>query len=281
MNHRFATVRGTRLHFVETGQGPPVILLHGFPEFWYSWRHQLPALANAGFRAVALDMLGYNESDRPAAIQAYRMNHLLQGLADFIRDVVGGPALIVGHDWGGVLAWRLAARHPQLVRRLAILNAPHPAAYRQELRRSFGQWLRSWYIAFFQLPLLPELLLQAGDFALLKSAWRLQPAANETDVAEYKRALGRPGGLTGPLNYYRAALRYSGDMNRPPETIAVPTLVIWGERDKYLATTLLDRLHHWVADLRVERLPDASHWVQNDVPDRVNRLLVEFFNSSL
>jgi pimeloyl-ACP methyl ester carboxylesterase len=177
----------------------------------------------------------------------------------------------------------LAALHPTLVQKLAILNAPHPAAYRQELHRNIGQWIRSWYVAFFQLPWLPELLLQAGDFALLERAWRLPPvhagAFSDDDIAEYKRALGQPGGLTGPLNYYRAAMRYSRDMDKPPQTVSVPTLVIWGEQDAYLAPTLLDRLDQWVADLQVERIADASHWVQNDAPDRVNGLLTEFFKA--
>ena len=130
MNDRFATVNGVRLHFVETGQGPPVVLLHGFPEFWYSWRHQLPALASAGLQAFALDLLGYNQSDRPTAIKAYRLDNLIRGLADFIRVVIGTPAFVVGHDWGGVLAWRLAALHPDLVSKLAILKLRTPLPIR-------------------------------------------------------------------------------------------------------------------------------------------------------
>jgi len=280
LNDRFATVNGVRLHFVETGQGPPVVLLHGFPEFWYSWRHQLPALANAGFQAFALDLLGYNQSDRPTAIKAYRVDNLIQGLADFIRVVIGTPAFVVGHDWGGVLAWRLAALHPDLVSKLAILNAPHPAAYQAVLRCGPGQWIRSWYIAFFQLPWLPEFTIQANNFAGLERMWRQGPvhpgAFTNEDITRYKQAFRRPSGLTGPLNYYRAAIRYSWDANKPPQRVLAPTLVIWGEQDPYLSLNLLDRLGQWVPDLRIQRIPDASHWVQNDVPDQVNRLLIEF-----
>lgn len=280
MNDRFATVNGVRLHFVETGQGPPVVLLHGFPEFWYSWRHQLPALAQAGFHALALDLPGYNESDRLADIMAYRVSNLVEILAQFIQQL-SGPVALVGHDWGGVLAWRLAALHPELVNKLAILNAPHPAAYQALLRCSPGQWIKSWYIAFFQLPWLPEFTIQANDFAGLERMWRQAPvhpdAFTNEDITRYKRAFGLPGALTGPLNYYRAAIRYSRDANKPPQKVSAPTLVIWGEQDPYLSLNLLDRLGQWVPDLRMERIPDASHWVQNDVPDQVNRLLAEFF----
>ncbi len=279
--HHERDTGSVRLHTVEAGIGEPVVLLHGFPEFWYSWRHQLPALAAAGVHAVAPDLRGYNTSERPAGVASYRVAKLVDDVAGLVRDLGRGPAFLVGHDWGGVLAWKLAARHPELVRKLAILNAPHPAAFRAELRRNPVQWLRSAYVLFFQLPGLSEWLLRAGDFALLERAWRRQPvhpgAFNVDDIAAYKRALRGPGALTAPLNYYRAALRYARDLYGPPLMIPMPTLLIWGERDPYLSIHLTENLDRWVPDLRVERIADASHWVQNDVPDRVNRLLVGFF----
>jgi pimeloyl-ACP methyl ester carboxylesterase len=199
-----------------------------------------------------------------------------------IRAAAGGPAFVVGHDWGGLLAWRLAALRPGLVRRLAVLNAPHPAAFLAELRRGPGQWLRSASTLFFQLPWLPELLLRAGDFALLARAWRRQPthpgAFGDSDIAEYKRALRRPGGLTGPLNYYRAALRYPRDLFGPPQAVRAPTLLVWGERDPYLGVRLTEGPGRWAPDLRAQRLADASRRVHNDAPDRVNRLLISFFS---
>ncbi len=280
-SHRKLDTGRVRLHCVEAGGGAPVLLLHGFPEFWYSWRHQLRGLAEAGFHAIAPDLRGYNESDRPAGVHRYRLEELLGDVAGLIRGLDRGPVFLVGHDWGGVLAWRFAAGYPGLVRRLAVLNAPHPAAYREQLRRNPGQWIRSWYVLFFQLPWLPEWLLRVGDFALLERTWRRQPvhptAFSERDLAEYKRTFRGRGALTGPLNYYRAALRYSRDLHRPPQVVRVPTLVIWGERDAYLSVCLLEGLERWATDLRVERLADASHWVQNDVPERVNRLLIDFF----
>ena len=258
-------------------------MLHGFPEFWYSWRHQLPALARAGFRALALDLPGYNESDGFPDVRSYRLSSLVKVLAEFLRNVAGGPAFVVGHDWGGVLAWRLATLYPELIRKLAILNAPHPATYREELQQGLGQWMRSWYVFFFQVPWLPEWFLQANDFAFFERAWRQQPihpeAFREEDIAQYKQALSRPGVLTAGLNYYRAAFRYFRDSCRAPQSVPAPTLVIWGEQEAYLNSTLLDRLDRWVPDLRVERIPDASHWVQNDVPERVNELLIRFFTT--
>jgi pimeloyl-ACP methyl ester carboxylesterase len=278
--HRVFDRGPVRLHYVEAGRGEPVVLLHGFPEFWYSWRHQLPALAEAGFRAVAPDLRGYNASGRPAGVVNYRAAKLVADLVGLVRDLTPGRAFVVGHDWGGVLAWRLAARYPELVHKLAILNAPHPAAFRAALRRNPGQWLRSAYVLFFQLPWLPEWVLRSRDFALLERAWHRQPvhpaAFRDEDIAAYKRALRKPGALTGPLHYYRAALRYPRDLYGPPQAIPVPTLLIWGQRDPYLSVHLTEGLDRWVPDLRIERIPDASHWVQNDVPDRVNRLLIHF-----
>ena len=281
-SHHFTPLGDLTLHYVAAGAGAPVVLLHGFPEFWYSWRRQLIALATAGLRAIAPDLPGYNESDKPQPVKRYRVRALVADLAQFIGNVAGGPAVVVGHDWGGLLAWRLAATHPELVKKLAILNAPHPAAYRETLRRDPLQWFRSAYVFFFQLPVLPEALIRAGDFALLARAWRGQPvrpgAFTEDDIVRYKQALRPPGALTAPLNYYRAALRFARDIYGPPQTIDVPTLVIWGQRDPYLGVRLLDDLPRWVPDLRIERIPDASHWVQNDVPERVNRLLIDFVN---
>jgi pimeloyl-ACP methyl ester carboxylesterase len=276
---RYVPANGIRFHCLEAGAGPLVILLHGFPEFSYSWRHQLPALAAAGFHAVAPDLRGYNESDRPPSVRAYRLRTLVDDVAGLIAALGAPRAAVVGHDWGGAIAWKLAMLRPDLVERLVILNAPHPAAFQRELRRPM-QWLRSWYILFFQLPALPELLLSAGDFALLTRTLREGPASPDAfspeDILQYKRAFARPGALTAAINYYRALGRYPGGLRRGNRTVTAPTLVIWGERDRYLGLGMTEGLAQWVPNVRVVRLAHASHWVQNDAPQEVNRLLTDF-----
>ena len=278
--HREAVVNGVRLHYVEAGAGPLVVLLHGFPEFWYSWRHQIPALAAAGFHAVAPDLRGYNESAKPPKVSAYRIATLADDVAGLIEHADGGPAAVAGHDWGGLLAWQLAARQPERVGKLIILNAPHPRAFLRELRTP-GQLWRSSYVLFFQLPWLPEALFRRGHFAVLERILRQEPvhagAFDDEAIRAYKEALARPGALTAALNYYRAGLR-SGALwaARQMPSVEIPVLLIWGERDRYLGVRLTEGLSAWVPNLRIERIPDASHWVQSDVPARVNELMIGF-----
>jgi pimeloyl-ACP methyl ester carboxylesterase len=283
----FATVNGVRLHCVEAGSGPPVVLLHGFPEFWYAWRHQIPALAEAGFRAVAPDLRGYNLSEKPPGVGAYELRHLVADVAGLIRWTGAPSAVLVGHDWGGVIAWHVAKHHPDLVRRLIILNAPHPVVMKRELG-SWAQRRRSWYAVAFQIPALPELAIRALDFAILRRILRRDPvrpgAFTGDDIEAYVRALSQPGALTATINYYRA-LR-AGSRGRPSgprwrdTVIAAPTLLIWGERDRYLGLPLLDDLERLVDSLRIERIPDASHWVQADAPERVNELILDFLGQA-
>jgi epoxide hydrolase 4 len=279
--HGFATPAGVRLHFVAAGprDGRPVLLLHGFPEFWYGWRHQLPALAAAGFRAVAPDGRGYNLSGKPPCVADYAIDRLVADVVGLARTF-GGRVSLVGHDWGGVVAWFVAMWHPDLIDRLVILNAPHPAAYLRELRRSIDQPLRSWYTALFQLPWLPEALALADDCAILRHTLRRDPARpgafSDADVAEYVRAWTRPRAMTCAINYYRATFRSASSVRKQFVRIACPTLLVWGVRDRYLAPALADGLETWVPRLCVERLPQASHWVQHDELQTVNRLIVEF-----
>lgn len=277
--HREMLVNGVRLHCVEAGSGPLVILLHGFPEFWYSWRHQIPVLAAAGFHVLAPDLRGYNLSDKPPGVDAYRLAMLLGDVLGLIDRAGEERAVLVGHDWGGVIAWHLAMHHPQAIEKLIILNAPHPAAYRRELH-SWKQLLKSWYVFFFQVPALPEQLLGAGDFDLVGRLLRRQPVHREAftakDVQRYKHALARPGALTAALNYYRALRDPTHRGPHEDVPINAPTLLLWGERDAYLSPHLTENLNAWVPNLRVVRFPDVSHWVQNDAPERVNRLMIDF-----
>jgi pimeloyl-ACP methyl ester carboxylesterase len=279
--HHRAVVNGVGLHWVEQGSGPLVVLLHGFPEFWRCWRRQLPVLAEAGFRAVAPDLRGYNLSDKPSGVAAYRTHLIAADVAALIAHL-GGRAHLVGHDWGGVVAWHTALRHPERVERLVIMNAPHPAVFLRELRRP-RQFLRSWYAFFFQLPWLPEAALRARDFAAIEGLFRehvvRRGAYSDEDIAALKQALSQPGALTAALNYYRAFIR-SAFRRKPAQAasreVAAPTLVIWGEQDRALNLRNLDGLERYVPRLRTERLPEAGHWVMADAPERVNALLLEF-----
>ncbi|HEY7311639.1 MAG TPA: alpha/beta hydrolase [Gemmataceae bacterium] len=281
--HRETSVNGIRLHYVEAGSGPLVVLLHGFPEFWYSWRHQIPALAAAGFRVLAPDLRGYNLSDKPPGVSAYRVEVLLEDVAGLIHRVGEEKASIAGHDWGGVLVWFFAMRHPEMVDRLIILNAPHPAAYRRELW-SWTQLRKSWYVFLFQVPGLAELLIGAGDYDLVGRMLRRQPVHREAfspeDVRHYKHALARPGALTAALNYYRAMGNPMHRSERETVPITAPTLLLWGERDSFLSIRLTEGLNAWVPNLRVVRFPDVSHWIQNDAPERVNRSMIDFLRGA-
>jgi pimeloyl-ACP methyl ester carboxylesterase len=261
VRHRSVEINGVRLHVAEAGAGPPVVLLHGFPEFWYSWRHQLPALAAAGRHALAPDQRGYNLSDQPPGRHAYRIDNLAADVAGLIRQTGHPRAAVVGHDWGGAVAWQLALRHPELVERLAVLNCPHPGAFRSGLRRP-SQWLRSSYMLLFQLPWLPEWLISFRDYASLANTLRNDPARadafTDAQIEWYKQAARRAHGLTGGLNYYRAALL---DLLHTPKfpPLRVPALLIWGERDRYLGRHVADETERLVPGIRVERLTEASH----------------------
>ena len=281
--HGFADVNGVRLHYVEAGAAtgrPLVVLLHGFPEFWYGWRHQIGPLAAAGFHVVAPDMRGYNLSSKPPRVVDYRVGALADDVVSLARDRGHERFHLVGHDWGGVVAWRTAALFGGAVDRLAVLNAPHPAAYLRELRRP-RQLLRSWYVFAFQTPRLPEAAIRARDFAALRTLFRDGPARRgaftDGDVERYVGAYRQPGALTATINYYRAAARRPWDgAGRGARRIDVPTLVIWGERDRYLVPEMAEGLERWVRNVRVERFPEATHWIQHDEPERVNELLVGF-----
>jgi epoxide hydrolase 4 len=272
------------LEFTAEGSGAPVVLLHGFPENRLAWARQISALAAAGFRAIAPNLRGYGGSPTPRGVEHYRLRLLCEDVVELIRREAGGRATVVGHDWGGVLTWLLAANWPNAVERIVVLNAPHPIAYAREVRKP-GQALRSWYAGFFQIPALPELLMSAFDFALIRRAFAHGPARPGTlSTAEIDRnveALRSPGALSGAVNYYRAAARIPDrELIRATKSIAQPTLVIWGLKDPYLSPALLNGLDRWVSDIRIVRLEHATHWLHYDEPERVNELLIHFLQQS-
>jgi pimeloyl-ACP methyl ester carboxylesterase len=275
---RIAT-NGLQLHAAVAGRGTPVLLLHGFPEHWRSWRRQLPALAEAGRSAWALDLRGYHLSDRPVAQAAYRMHELVADIAGVVRATGQTCCDIVGHDWGGVIAWRFAEVHPQLVRRLVVLNAPHHELFARELRHP-RQMLRSAYAALFAIPWLPEATLAARDFALLRAMFTRvavrRDAYSDAEIEAFVAPFRIPGALTAALNYYRANLWEPARQQESGRTITADTLVLWGERDPALGLHLLDGLDRIVPGVQVRRFPCASHWVHADEPDAVNKALISF-----
>jgi len=277
--HEFVAGDGVRLHVARAGEGPPVILLHGFPENWASWQHQIPALADAGFAAWALDLRGYNLSERPARRAAYHLAHLVDDVAALVRATGAARAHVVGHDWGGVIAWTFAAYHPELLDKLVILNAPHMDIYLRKVRRP-PQMLRSWYVLFFQLPGIAEWALSARDFRALRKLFRAGGGTREPFSAEeieaYIEALSPPGALTAALNYYRANLRLGALRFALTAPIEASTLVIWGEQDGALGVELLEGLEAVAPCVEIHRVPHAGHWVQNEAPAEVNQRLLAF-----
>lgn len=277
---RFAVVNGVRLHFVSAGPatGRLVVLLHGFPEFWWSWRHQLRALSEAGYRVLAPDTRGFAQSEKPRGVRSYGVERLARDVVELVRHEGRASAIVVGHDWGAVVAWQVAMRHPEVVERLGILNVPHPRRMLEGLLTP-QQLRRSWYIFFFQLPSLPEWLLSRADFTGLREVFR-QDGFEEDEIAPYIDAFRAPGALTAALNYYRAAARDTlVDLltRRGPKPVTCPVLVLWGRRDRVLGEELASPPPSLVPRATVELIDDATHWVQHDAPERVSARLLAFF----
>lgn len=283
VEHRRIRGDGIELHVAVAGKGMPVILLHGFPECWRSWRHQITPLVDAGFSVWMPDLRGYPLSEAPSGSSAYHLRHLTTDVACIVSATGFPRAHVVGHDWGGVIAWTFSGTHPALLDKLVILNAPHMKIYTDKVWRS-SQMMRSLYVLFFQLPWLPEKIMSCRDFAVVRRIFHHMPAKKgaftEQQIQDYVDILSRPGALTAALNYYRANLRASGlELARNARTNA-ETMVIWGELDPALGLNLLEGLDEVAPRISVYRIPDAGHWIQNESPEQVNRLLVDFLLKS-
>ena len=237
----YAEIGDVRLHYVEAGEGPLVVLLHGFPEFWYGWRLQIKPLAAAGFRVVAPDMRGYNLSSKPDGVAAYGTGKLAADIRDLIRERGAESALLAGHDWGGSIAWATAMNHPEVVDRLAILNAAHPRKLSQGLHHP-DQLRKSWYFFFFDLPDLPETVVHANHWHFFRHFLHdARPPYTPEEIDRYVEAWSQPGAATGMINYYRSSVRQSQKKAEAAlRPIQAPTLVIWGQRDRYLGPELAE-----------------------------------------
>lgn len=275
--HGKIATNGIQLHYVTQGSGKLMLMLHGFPEFWYSWRHQIPEFA-PDYCVVAPDLRGYNDSDKPEGVEAYRLSELLQDVEGVIRGLGYDRCILVGHDWGGALAWNFAYEYPELVERLVVMNIPHPAKFAEGLR-SPEQLLRSWYIFAFQVPGLPELLMQWNDYQAIADAFTEmaidKTAFTREDIEAYKNAAAKRGALTAMVNYYRA-LGQSLFQPRSWGVLSVPTLAIWGESDRVLGKELTYGTEAYVSDFKIRYIPNCSHWVQQEQPQLVNQYLREF-----
>jgi len=279
--HQYIVTNGIRLHFVTQGEGPLIVLLHGFPEFWYSWRYQIPFLAEHGYTVVAPDLRGYNQTDKPR--KGYDIPTLLRDIEGLVRGLGQQKACIVGHDWGGVLAWSFAMNFPAMTESLIVMNAPHPAAMMREMC-TLKQLRKSWYVFAFQIPWLPEYMLgrnNANEIGRMLRGAALQKSAFPHDVtAKYQEAMSKPGAIKAAISYYRQLFwRLPLSFKSYAVQIKAPTLLIWGVQDIALGIELTTGLERWVNDIQIKRIPDSGHWVQQEQPEKVNQYMLDFLQS--
>ena len=280
MENRQIATNGISLHVVQDGPsaGRLVILLHGFPEFWYGWRRQIPYLAAAGYRVWAPDQRGYNLSDKPDGIAAYTLDELAADVIGLVDAAGQKKALVVGHDWGAAVAWWLAAKYPDRIARMVVINVPHLSVIQAHVRRSLRQMRKSWYVLYFQLPWLPERLARLRNWNTLVRAMRASShpgTFTNSDLDAYRRAWSQPKAYTSMLNWYRAVVQKPSVRPANPR-ITVPTLLIWGAQDRFLGRELAQPSIALCDDGRLVFTEGATHWVQHEEPDRVNRLIDGF-----
>jgi pimeloyl-ACP methyl ester carboxylesterase len=284
MKKEIVAVNGVKLHVVQDGPetGELVILLHGFPEFWYGWRKQIPSLSGAGFSVWTPDQRGYNLSDKPRGLSAYTQDELSADVIGLIDAAGREKAVIVGHDWGAAVAWHTAAMYPDRIAKLVVMNVPHGSVMSQHLRRSRAQLRKSWYMFFFQIPWLPEFFIRlgkwrAGTQALIRSS--REGTFLEEDLERYRGAWSQPGAITAMINWYRAAIQRQGISAGRNGLITVPAMLIWGAQDRFLSQEMAQPSIDLCEVGRLEMIPEASHWVHLEEPKKVNELLLDFIGN--
>ncbi len=294
LKHDYADINDIRLHYVTAGKGKLLMFAHGFPEFWYEWKDQLAEFEDE-YQVVAPDMRGYNLSSKPADVEQYRVEYLIEDLRLLAEHLGHKRFILIGHDWGGAVAWAFALRHPDYLEKLIIINAPHPGVFNRELHENPAQQRSSQYMLMFRGSQ-AEQTLSANNYASLVDSILGRGLKEGYFTAEdrnaYLEAWSQPGALTGGLNYYRAAqvgppsdqgAQANGNFGTDTavQTVAVPTLVIWGEQDQALLTGNLEGLDEFVPELTVKRIPDGSHWVVHEKPDMVNAYIRDFIENKL
>ena len=280
MKHHFLETNGITLHVVSAGpeDGPLLVLLHGFPEFWFGWQHQIEEFASNGYHVIVPDQRGYNLSDKPAGIADYTLDILRDDITGLIDHFGKSKATIIGHDWGGAVAWHLAATKPHYAERLIAVNIPHPRAMQKVLPRNPLQWLRSSYIAFFQLPEVPEKVFSAGDYAPLSAGMVSSSktgAFSEDGLVAYREAWSQHGALTGMLNWYRA-IRKGSMAKTPAAKIQLPVRIIWGLGDQFLSPSLATESLKFCEGGELVFIGEATHWVHHEQAYIFNKLVIDF-----
>ena len=285
----FIEANGIRIHTAQSGpvDGPLIVLLHGFPEYWRAWTKQIEPLAEAGFRVVVPDQRGYNLSDKPKGVKAYRIGTLAADVVGLIDALGREKAVLAGHDWGAVVAWQTAIQYPQRLEKLAILNVPHPAVMMRTLQKSLRQILKSWYIFYFQIPFLPEWIMSRGNYAPMRRMMKASSGSDtfsEADLDHYAQAWSQPGALTAMLNWYRAMFRQAmrslsrDEKQGSARRVQIPTLMLWGVKDIALSRQMAQPSIELCDQGRLIFFENATHWVQHDEPDGVTQILVSFFS---
>ena len=280
LEHSIIKTNGIHLHVVQAGpkSGVPILLLHGFPETWRCWIRQIPALTAADCRVIVPDQRGYNLSDKPKGIKSYCVNNLVDDIMGLIKALDYEKVNLVGHDWGALVAWMLAIKHPERLHHLGIINVPHPAVMWRFLRRDFEQMRRSLYALFFQVPWLPEAILRTGDWAVASNGLKRSSKDNAftaEDMEAYKEAWSQPGAITAMLNWYRAAARYQPEITDDIR-VSTRTLILWGVQDFALSRRMARPSLDYCDDGNLIFFPNATHWVQREEADEVNRQLLSF-----
>ena len=279
--HRFIKTNGIQLHSLSKGDGKLMLMLHGFPEFWYSWRHQITEFAQS-YHTVAVDLRGYNESEKPPQVEAYAMSELIADIKGLIEALGYQDCILVAHDWGAAIAWEFAYAYPQMVEKLIVMNMPHPAKFVAGLKTP-QQLYKSWYVFFFQIPFLPEFFLQLNNYQAIANSFKNMAvnknAFSEADLIAYRHAAAKPGALTAMLNYYRCifkSLFLGNDLQW--QILDIPTLTIWGEADTALGKVLTYGTETYVKDWQIKYIPNCSHWVQQEQPALTNRYIQDFLS---
>jgi pimeloyl-ACP methyl ester carboxylesterase len=285
--HGFLTLKDVRIHYVASGpeDKPLMLFVHGFPEFWYSWRHQIREFQK-DYRVVAIDQRGYNESSKPSSIDDYIVAKLLSDLEQVILGLGYKSCVLVAHDWGGAVAWAFGRYYPNCVDKLIVMNAPPAPIFMKLLQTNKKQQKMSWYMMFFQLPWLPELAMKIEDFSIFDQMIASEtkpgtsPENTDENIAPYKYVFSQPGALTPPLNYYRARFRASTAQKTGVYDMdyTMPVLLIWGCNDTALDIAIPDAVEKEAPKIEVRRIPDANHFVQTDAPGEVNKIMRQWLS---